>query len=985
MKRSAISYIVAAVLVCALTAWLPSAALAQVGKLSGRVIQEESGESIPGANVILAQTQQGAAANAEGYYSIINIEPGVYAVRVSAVGFTTKTVEDVRVTADRTTTLNIELGEEVIEGQEIVVQAVRPVVDPNQTTTRSLVTGEEIEALPVASLQDVIDRTANSYRGYVRGSRRFETTTIVEGVDISDAFYSVPGGYVLDYGSATRAGKTENRLFALNPSAVQEVAINSGAKPARYSSASGGVVTVSLEEGRGPIGGSFSARFAPQINRPGPDSLAYYYDAEAYFAEREQLLELAAEGDEGAAQKAALYTWEPGKYGFAEDPALDVRASLGGEITDRWRFFTSAQWFQTNGFQPNVFRKRISGLLNTTYELSERTSISVVGIIEDKGLWGGWNNRDYGEVWRFYLEGLAQRDGGSYLGTVKLTQLIGDNAYLNAQYYRTFQRRRYGYVDDNGNGFTDLGEDGEFLDFRDPDIIERYIGTGDERGKMFYSRVSNDFARTGINALRRGSVYRLARPIPFSQDAIAVTNGFKVDFASQLTPNHFLEVGTELKLRRFDLDRVVGIDGLGVTLNKEDEPYVPHRYVRHPWEMALYASDRMEYGNLIVNLGLRVSLVDRDMERIVDHFYPLRRDTVMVAGRPLARNFFRRGEEVPMDLFFNPSIGVSHPIGETAAMYFSYAHSEQLPPYSRLYNNYGGNHSLNRFATLQDPEIDPITSNNYELGIQWEFVEGWGLDVVAYMRSIDNYGSVVFIANNRIPEGQPSLGLTEYRYRTDFGYADARGIELVVRRRPLELAEEVLLGLTASYTYSTVETARRAGANQNRFQADGVEGDQLPFENTEDYKHFAQDVRGGGTIVGRGYNRRHRGVLRLFAEFPFETSLGLVGSAESGLLYPRAIGRDPRDRELLTGPANYQIDLRLEKTFSFTERFALDFYIDVINLTNHQNVVAYDTFSPGGGALFQTEGIPTSRLILPDGTSTYGPARSFYFGTQLNF
>ena len=46
-----------------------------------------------------------------------------------------------------------------------------------------------------------------------------------------------------------------------------------------------------------------------------------------------------------------------------------------------------------------------------------------------------------------------------------------------------------------------------------------------------------------------------------------------------------------------------------------------------------------------------------------------------------------------MDVLFNPSIGISHPIGTNAAMYFSYKRSQQLAPYFNLYQLYDGNNS----------------------------------------------------------------------------------------------------------------------------------------------------------------------------------------------------------------------------------------------------------------------------------------------------
>ena len=65
--------------------------------------------------------------------------------------------------------------------------------------------------------------------------------------------------------------------------------------------------------------------------------------------------------------------------------------------------------FQSNGFAPNEFRRRMSGQLKTTLDLGRSTRVSLVGLAEDRGLWGGWNNRSYNDFWRYYLEGVDEK------------------------------------------------------------------------------------------------------------------------------------------------------------------------------------------------------------------------------------------------------------------------------------------------------------------------------------------------------------------------------------------------------------------------------------------------------------------------------------------------------------------------------------------------------------------------------------------------
>src|SRR5690606_38153440 len=158
------------------------------------------------------------------------------------------------------------LSTQVVEGGEVVVEADRPVVDPTQTTSRSLVTGEEMSRLPVSNLQQVISRTANSYEGYVRGSRGFETKTIVEGMDVSDTFYqpapnatstSLTGNV---YNNTTKAANTNASLFTLNPDGLSEVTVNDAARGRAVPRVLRPGVDGHLGE---PVRGSVSFRIAP--------------------------------------------------------------------------------------------------------------------------------------------------------------------------------------------------------------------------------------------------------------------------------------------------------------------------------------------------------------------------------------------------------------------------------------------------------------------------------------------------------------------------------------------------------------------------------------------------------------------------------------------------------------------------------------------------------------------------------------------------
>lgn len=74
------------------------------GTLTGTVTA--AGSPLPGANVLVVGTTRSAITNAQGQYTIINIDPGTYTVRFTAFGYTDTDYTGVIITAGQITTRN---------------------------------------------------------------------------------------------------------------------------------------------------------------------------------------------------------------------------------------------------------------------------------------------------------------------------------------------------------------------------------------------------------------------------------------------------------------------------------------------------------------------------------------------------------------------------------------------------------------------------------------------------------------------------------------------------------------------------------------------------------------------------------------------------------------------------------------------------------------------------------------------------------------
>ena len=97
------------------------------GKLTG-YINDDQGNPLVGVNIYLEGTPIGTASDENGQYLIINIPAAPYTVVVSYVGYQTIKMTDVIINADRTTSLNFDMVVSAVEGDEVIVEAKRPVI-----------------------------------------------------------------------------------------------------------------------------------------------------------------------------------------------------------------------------------------------------------------------------------------------------------------------------------------------------------------------------------------------------------------------------------------------------------------------------------------------------------------------------------------------------------------------------------------------------------------------------------------------------------------------------------------------------------------------------------------------------------------------------------------------------------------------------------------------------------------------------------------
>ncbi len=67
-------------------------AISQNSSIKGKVIDEKTGETLPGAAVLIKGTTTGAQSDLDGNFSINNVAPGKYTIECRLVSYKTKIV-----------------------------------------------------------------------------------------------------------------------------------------------------------------------------------------------------------------------------------------------------------------------------------------------------------------------------------------------------------------------------------------------------------------------------------------------------------------------------------------------------------------------------------------------------------------------------------------------------------------------------------------------------------------------------------------------------------------------------------------------------------------------------------------------------------------------------------------------------------------------------------------------------------------------------
>ncbi len=270
--------------VCILFLCASSVALAQAGRgsISG-LVSDPSGAIVNGAKVTALNHATGVAlhtvTSAAGLYSFVSLNPGLYVVTASQEGFASVARNNVSVTVDQVSTVNITLQVGNI-AETVTVTAAPELVDTSNSTVGQLIDSATIDRVPLVyrNVYDLVQLSAGviPVNGSPNSSDSMANIQNISsgrpGVDVSaDTINGAIVGSVYYMLDGSPIGIAENNSAAIIPAmnipedGVEEVRVETQNTPASYQSGAAGVISLVSKSGTNKIHGDVFAILRPDV------------------------------------------------------------------------------------------------------------------------------------------------------------------------------------------------------------------------------------------------------------------------------------------------------------------------------------------------------------------------------------------------------------------------------------------------------------------------------------------------------------------------------------------------------------------------------------------------------------------------------------------------------------------------------------------------------------------------------------------------
>ncbi len=656
------------------------------GKISGTITDVETGEALIGANVIVDGTFLGAASDIDGKYFIINVPSGKFNVVFTSIGYTKKTVTDVRVSVNRTTQLSTDMKQTTLIGEEVVIEADAISLRKDQTSSIRNISSDEMDALPIESAGAVVALQPGVVGGHFRGGRLNETNYMIDGMSVSNSL-------------------NRTKMIDIDPDAVQEIEVITGTFSAKYGQAMGGIVNAVTKEGGNTLHGKFEGYLGNYIT--GHDDI--FPGLPVSNVDRMEDYKIMLHGP---VVNDLLFFFASARVQDSDNYLNGIRRFNVNDQPD-YSVFMDSGVFDENGeylhnehtgdgkYVPMDWVESIN--LNGKMTLKLQSMKMSLMYLSNKS-----DQQNYEHSSKYKPDGRSRAHNHSQMLTWQFNHILGQSV---------FYELKFSYTNDWwGNYLYKNPEDSRYLHsyYEANQKYTGFVTGGQDKG---YSETTTE--------------KMLGR----------------LDLTWQVTNNHNIEFGFEGSKFKYDYlsGQILNLHRNTLTSYivykpelMSDSTVYTDSYQKEPLQLSTWLSTKMEFDDMVVTFGLRGEYFDPNTT------YPSNyRNPNNLLQKEDTPEWISAYPKVKASMNLAPRLGLSYKLGEAALLHFSYGHFFQYPPHSSMYLNSSYIISpTNYSSTLGNPNVDPEKTVTYELGLWQVLNENMDLEIALWYKDIYDLSTV---------------------------------------------------------------------------------------------------------------------------------------------------------------------------------------------------------------------------------------------------
>lgn len=655
------------------------------GKIAGKITDKNTGDAILGANIIVMGTTLGASADVDGSYYILNIPPGEYEIKASSIGYSSFTIQKIRVSVDQTTKIDFELISESIELREVVVTAEKLLVRKDLTSTEETISGDNISMLPLEDVSSVVNLQAGVVDGHFRGGRSNEVKYLIDGVPVNDVY----------------SGQS-----SLSPeiNSIEEIQVLTGTFNAEYGEALSGVVNqvtkIAGDKYDGNIsfhtGDYFSSHndIFTNIDHISPDNV---YNVQGFISGPLPGLESFAK------------IFLSGRYNYDEGSLYGQRI-FNPSDSSNFSANNSTDWYigstGDKEYVPMNFNKKLSLQGKLALNVGGGKGLVLSGFYQES------KYRDYDHIYKLNPDGDYKRFQKSFLGIVSYTLLLSSSAFIDFSLSRLqSEYKQYVYEDPLDPRYVDPS--------RKTDVSGNAFLSGGTQNWHFNHTTTSITEKTDFT--------------------------WQIDNVNQIkTGIDFTFHNLEYKDFQIIIDATSNFE----PKLPEAGAFNYNTYQSRPYQLAYYIQDKIEIDYLIVNVGLRYDyfepdgkfLIDPNKINVLDELHPPYPDSLLSSASSKSQLSPRIGISYPISDRGAIHISYGHFFQIPSFEYLYLNPNYRIPLTGDFPQNIGN--------TIGNADLQPQQTIMYEIGLQQALTDEFGITVTGYYKDIRNLlAAEIFIKN----------------------------------------------------------------------------------------------------------------------------------------------------------------------------------------------------------------------------------------------